>query len=419
MTLSAHWVRGWLERPDDVVLVDGGDGWTLPGAAIEAATRDLAGRIAAAGVGAGDRVLLSRAPSVETVLAYVAVLRLGAVVVPANTAYTARELAHIVGDVRPVLALVDDAARIDGVPAYGGRLDDLPPAVAATLDASADDDLAMVAYTSGTTGAPKGAMLSHGNLRAGADALVQTWGWTRSDRLLHTLPLFHMHGLGAGLNGSFTAGASVVLSRFEPALVVETASAYGATLYFGVPTMYAKLAEAGRLTGLRGLRLLVSGSAPLDPVLFAQIAAEAGQPPVERYGMTETVMLTSNALDDRVPGSRGAGAARSGGAARGRGSRRGQGPQRVSRVLGATRGDGRGLHRRRLLPHGRHRHGRRRRPPAPRRSRERAHHHRRLQRLPARGRGRPARARVRRRRRGDRRPRRDLGRDGRGVRGAC
>ncbi len=302
MTLSAHWVRGWLERPDDVVLVDGGDGWTLPGAAIEAATRDLAGRIAAAGVGAGDRVLLSRAPSVETVLAYVAVLRLGAVVVPANTAYTARELAHIVGDVRPVLALVDDAARIDGVPAYGGRLDDLPPAVAATLDASADDDLAMVAYTSGTTGAPKGAMLSHGNLRAGADALVQTWGWTRSDRLLHTLPLFHMHGLGAGLNGSFTAGASVVLSRFEPALVVETASAYGATLYFGVPTMYAKLAEAGRLTGLRGLRLLVSGSAPLDPVLFAQIAAEAGQPPVERYGMTETVMLTSNALDDRVPG---------------------------------------------------------------------------------------------------------------------
>ncbi|MFC6239385.1 AMP-binding protein [Longivirga aurantiaca] len=302
MTLTAHWVRGWLERPDDVVLVDGDDGWALTGAAMEAATHELAGRLAAAGVGAGDRVLLSRSPSVETVLAYVAVLRLGAVVVPASTAYTARELAHIVGDVRPVLALVDDVSRIDGVRAYGGRLDDLPPGVAVRLDAAVSDDLAMVAYTSGTTGAPKGAMLSHGNLLAGAQALVRTWGWTPSDRLLHTLPLFHMHGLGAGLNGSFTAGASVVLSRFEPGLVVETAASYGATLYFGVPTMYAKLAESGCLAGLRGLRLLVSGSAPLDPVLFGRIAEEAGQAPVERYGMTETVMLTSNALDDRVPG---------------------------------------------------------------------------------------------------------------------
>lgn len=302
MTLTAHWVRGWLARPDDAVLVDGDDGWSLSGAAMQAQTRELAGRLAAAGVGRGDRVLLSRTPSVETVLAYVAILRLGAVVVPANTAYTARELAHIVGDVRPVLALVDDASRIEGLPAYGDRLEDLPGAIEAVLDACHDDALAMVAYTSGTTGQPKGAMLSHGNLLAGAQALVQAWGWSGTDRLLHTLPLFHLHGLGAGLNGSFTAGGSVVLSRFDPALVVETASAYGATLYFGVPTMYAKLAEAGLLQGLRGLRLLVSGSAPLDPMLFARIAAETGQRPVERYGMTETVMLTSNSLDDRVPG---------------------------------------------------------------------------------------------------------------------
>jgi malonyl-CoA/methylmalonyl-CoA synthetase len=302
VTLSAHWVRGWLERPDDVVLVDGGDGWTLTGAAIESATRELAGRLAAAGVQPGDRVLLSRSPSVETVLAYVAILRLGAVVVPANTAYTARELAHIVGDVRPVLALADDASRIEGLPAYGDRLEDLPGAIEVVLDASDDGDLAMVAYTSGTTGQPKGAMLTHGNLLSGAQALVQAWSWTRTDRLVHTLPLFHMHGLGAGLNGSFTAGGSVVLSRFDPALVVESLAAYGATLYFGVPTMYAKLADAGQLAGLRGLRLLVSGSAPLDPALFARIAEEAGQPPVERYGMTETVMLASNLLDDRVPG---------------------------------------------------------------------------------------------------------------------
>jgi len=301
VTLTAAWVRGWLSRPDAEVLVDAATGSTLTGAGIEAATRELAGRIAAAGVLPGDRVLLSRAPSVGTVLAYVAVLRLGAVVVPASTAYTARELAHIVGDVRPALALVDDAARIEGVPVYDD-LDALPAALEPALDAAAVDDLAMVAYTSGTTGTPKGAMLTHANLLAGAQALVQEWEWTQRDRLVHTLPLFHMHGLGAGLNGSFTAGASVVLARFDPTGVVEAASAYGATLYFGVPTMYAKLAEAGRLGGLRALRLLVSGSAPLDPVLFERIAAEAGQPPVERYGMTETVMLTSNALDDRVPG---------------------------------------------------------------------------------------------------------------------
>jgi malonyl-CoA/methylmalonyl-CoA synthetase len=301
VTLTATWARGWLGRPDAAVLVDAADGRTLTGAGIEAATRELAGRLAAAGAGAGDRVLLSRAPSVETVLAYVAILRLGAVVVPANTAYTARELAHIVGDVRPVLALVDDASRVEGAAAYDD-LSALPAPLEPALDAAASDDLAMVAYTSGTTGAPKGAMLSHGNLLAGAQALVEAWAWTPGDRLVHTLPLFHMHGLGAGLNGSFTAGASVVLTRFDPALVVEAVSTYGATMYFGVPTMYAKLADAGRLAGLRGLRLLVSGSAPLDPVLFDRIAAESGQPPVERYGMTETVMLTSNAIDDRVPG---------------------------------------------------------------------------------------------------------------------
>ncbi|MGD9955589.1 MAG: AMP-binding protein [Candidatus Nanopelagicales bacterium] len=301
MTLTATWVRTWLSRPDVTVLVDAAGGSTLDGAGIEVATRALAGRLAACGVRPGDRVLLSRDPSIGTVLAYVAILRLGAVVVPANTAYTARELAHIVGDVRPVLALVDDRSRIAGVPAYDD-LDALPAPADAVPDAAHAEDLAMVAYTSGTTGAPKGAMLSHGNLLAGAQALVQAWGWTAQDRLVHTLPLFHMHGLGAGINGSFTAGASVVLTRFDPAGVVGAAAAYDATMYFGVPTMYAKLAEAGRLDGLRGLRLLVSGSAPLDPLLFERIAAEAGQPPVERYGMTETVMLTSNALDDRVPG---------------------------------------------------------------------------------------------------------------------
>ena len=304
MTLTSAWVRGWLDRPDDAVLVDAATGTTLTGSMLEAATRAAAARLAAAGVTAGDRVLLSCPPSVATVLAYVAILRLGAVVVPANTAYTSAELDHIVGDVRPTLGVVDDPARVPGLRATTVDLAALPEGADVVLDASGDDDLAMVGYTSGTTGRPKGAMLSHGNLLAGARALVEAWGWTRADRLVHALPMFHMHGLGAGLNGSFTAGASVVVvPKFEPEAVVAAAHDHAATMFFGVPTMYTKLAEAGALQALSGLRLLVSGSAPLDPVLFERVAAEAGQAPVERYGMTETMMLCSNTLERRVPGA--------------------------------------------------------------------------------------------------------------------
>lgn len=303
MTLTSAWRARWDEHPQRVVLVDAGSGRTLTGADVLRLTGVAAARLHAAGVRAGDRVLLSCAPSVQTVLAYVAVLRLGAVVVPANTAYTAGELEHIVGDVRPAAAVLDDAARAPaGLATLTGEelCADAAPDLALVehlLDASSADDLALIAFTSGTTGRPKGAMLSHGNLLAGAEALVEAWEWTPHDRLLHTLPMFHMHGLGAGINGSLTAGASmVVLPRFAPPAVIEAVAAYDVTMFFAVPTMYALLRAADALPGLRGLRLLVSGSAPLDPVLFADVAALAGQAPVERYGMSETVMLTSNPL---------------------------------------------------------------------------------------------------------------------------
>ncbi|MBI1378002.1 MAG: AMP-binding protein [Frankiales bacterium] len=303
MGLTSAWTAHWRARPDATVLVDAADGVRLDGAAMLRETAAAAARLHAAGVRPGDRVLLSCSPGASTVLAYVAVLRLGAVVVPANTAYTRPELEHVVGDARPVLAVVDDPARVPlppervltadrlaGVPDAGGT--DAPG-----LDRAGDDALAMIGYTSGTTGRPKGAMLDHGNLRAGAEALVSAWGWTPSDRLVHALPMFHMHGLGAGVNGTLTAGASmVVLPRFEPAAVLDAVRDHAATMFFGVPTMYARLRDADTLPGLAGLRLLVSGSAPLDPVLFHDVARLAGQPPVERYGMTETVMLTSNPL---------------------------------------------------------------------------------------------------------------------------
>jgi malonyl-CoA/methylmalonyl-CoA synthetase len=306
VSLTAGWAARWRDEPDRVVLVDAQFGTACSAADLETLSAVVAHVLSALGVRPGDRVVLSCAPSVETVFAYVGILRLGAVVVPANTAYTSAELAHIVHDVRPVTAVVDDPDRFPGLPIAArttalarrtpialGLVHDVP----LDLDATGDDGAAMIAFTSGTTGRSKGAVLSHGNLRAGAEALVDAWGWTPDDRLVHALPMFHMHGLGAAINGSLTAGASmVVLPRFDPAAVVDAAAEHDATMFFGVPTMYARLRDTGHLAELSGLRLLVSGSAPLDPALFQAIAASTGQAPIERYGMSETVMLTSNPL---------------------------------------------------------------------------------------------------------------------------
>ena len=301
MSLTDGWAARWAADPGRVVLVDAATGSTVTAGDLAARTASAARRLHVAGVRPGDRVLLSCAQSLDTVVAYAAILRLGAVVVPANTAYTPGELGHIVADVRPALGLLDDPDRATGLPLGAHRVDLATLPVEAEhpepLDVAADTDPAMVAYTSGTTGRPKGAVLSHGNLRAGAEALVEAWGWTPDDRLVHALPMFHMHGLGAAINGSLTAGAStVVLPRFDPAAVVDAVSAYGATMFFGVPTMYARLRDTGHLPAMAGLRLLVSGSAPLDPALFQAISAQTGQSPIERYGMSETVMLTSNPL---------------------------------------------------------------------------------------------------------------------------
>jgi malonyl-CoA/methylmalonyl-CoA synthetase len=299
VSLTAPWAAHWTRAADQVVLIDAVDGTAYDGADVMRRTAAAATALTTMGVRRGDRVVLSCGPSPATVLVYAGILRLGAVVVPANTAYTAPELAHIVDDVRPLVAVVDDLGRVPaGVRAVQPQdlvrgADGDPP----ELDTAGGDDLAMLAFTSGTTGRPKGAMLSHGNLRAGAEALVQAWGWSRHDRLVHALPMFHMHGLGAAVNGSFAAGGSlVVLPRFSPDGVVDAVTAYDATMFFGVPTMYAMLRDADALSGLTSLRLLVSGSAPLDPGLFADVARESGQAPLERYGMSETVMLTSNPL---------------------------------------------------------------------------------------------------------------------------
>jgi malonyl-CoA/methylmalonyl-CoA synthetase len=271
---------------------------------IEAASRRVAGRLLDMGLRAGDRMLFNAEASAGLVIAHVAALRAGLVVVPANTAYRQRELSHIVSDCRPVAAFVDDkeragwirATKDDEIRLVGPDLDEPSrPAESGTLDTSAPDDPALVSYTSGTTGAPKGAVLTHANLLAGSEAVALAWRWSASDRLVLALPLYHAHGLCVGLHGTLLTGASaVLLARFDAVGVLDAADRHGATLFFGVPTMYHRLAQSARVGELGRLRLCVSGSAPLPAELHGHLARAAHQQVLERYGMTETLMNTSN-----------------------------------------------------------------------------------------------------------------------------
>ena len=303
-SLPAAWAARWAATPDAEVLFEAGRGWLTAGA-LEEATRRVAGRFAGVGLVAGDRVLFSTATSVELVVAHVAAYRAGLVVVPANTAYTEREIAHVARDARVRAAVVDDVDRARWVRDAGGAdvvvtgpdvdLADAPPP---PLDGVGPDDPAHLGYTSGTTGAPKGAALTHGNLLANSEALERAWRWTAEDRLVLALPLFHAHGLCNGLHGTLLAGASaVLLPGFTVDSVLDAAAEHDATLFFGVPTMYHRLAASARALELGRLRLCVSGSAALPADLHRSLQDDAGVAVLERYGMTETNMLVSNPYD--------------------------------------------------------------------------------------------------------------------------
>jgi malonyl-CoA/methylmalonyl-CoA synthetase len=311
-SLPRSWTRRWASLGDRQLLFDDATGW-ISAAQLEERTRQVAGRLAGAGLSGGDRLLLSAHSSSQLVIAYIAALRLGLVVVPVNTAYRQREVAHVVTDAKPAAALVDDNERAGWVSATSGEEPvvifgpdvDLPPSPAPPLDLAMAEDPALMVYTSGTTGVPKGAPLTHGNLLASAEGVRLAWRWNEDDRLILALPLFHMHGLGVGVNGTLTAGGSVVLRKsFTPDDVLDAAAVHRGTLLFGVPTMYTRLAASDRVDELGRLRLCVSGSAPLPADLFAQIAERSGQAILERYGMTETGMNLSNPYDgERRPGT--------------------------------------------------------------------------------------------------------------------
>ena len=303
-TLPRAWAAHWAADPSRDVFPGVSCG------ALDDATRRVAGRFAAIGLQPGDRVIVSCASSIDLVVAYAGAIRFGLVCVPTNTAYREREIAHVVSDAGPSAAIVDDDERaawirsVADIPIVGPDVA-LPDGPDVDVDTPSPDDPMLICYTSGTTGVPKGAVLSHRNLLAGADAVRQAWRWTPDDRLVLALPLFHMHGLGVGVHGTLLAGASaVLLPGFDVDGVLDAAREHAATMFFGVPTMYARFAASPRCSELGGLRLCVSGSAPLPPDLFERIREAAGQPPLERYGMTETMMLCSNPYEgERRPGT--------------------------------------------------------------------------------------------------------------------
>ena len=309
-SLPAAWVAQWAADPGRAAIGDA-DGW-LRGDELEERTRVVAGRLLGAGLEPGDRVVVSGAATVALVVAHVAALRAGMVVVPVNTAYREREVAQIARDCQPMAAIVDDAD-IGRWVAAASPTDvvvcdttvSLPDHRGLVLDESAADDDAMLCYTSGTTGVPKGARLSHGNVLASPAALRIAWRWEPDDRLVLALPLFHMHGVGVGLHGTLLTGASAfLLPRFDPDVVLDAAREHRASLFFGVPTMYERLVRSPRVNELAALRLCVSGSAPLPAELFAQIRSATGMDVLERYGMTETLMTVSNPYDgERRPGT--------------------------------------------------------------------------------------------------------------------
>ncbi|MCR2810520.1 MULTISPECIES: AMP-binding protein [unclassified Microbacterium] len=268
----------------------------------------------------GGRVLAITDKSVEAIGLYLATLRAGGVFVPLNPAYTSAELEYFIADVRPTIVVSDpsrseEVTRIcDGLPARvlslgsegAGTLasESLTQSATHAVAARASEDLAAILYTSGTTGRSKGAMLSHGNLRANARALCNVWGYSDTDVLIHALPIFHTHGLFVGLNVSFLSKASLILLPTFNAQAVA-ASLPDATVLMGVPTYYTRLLEVPDIADLSShVRLFISGSAPLLSATHHAWRESTGHEIVERYGMTETTMLTSNPIAGaRRPGT--------------------------------------------------------------------------------------------------------------------
>jgi len=281
----------------------------------------LAGVLVARGVKPGDRVAVQVEKSVTALVLYLATIRAGAVYLPLNTAYTLTELEYFINDAEPKLVVCDPGRR-GGVASIAADVG----ATVETLDASGEgslaeaavgmpeafeiasrrgEDLAAILYTSGTTGRSKGAMLTHDNLVSNTLTLIEAWRFTANDVLIHALPIYHTHGLFVATNCVLFSSASMIfLPKFDPDAIMQAMP--GATTLMGVPTFYTRLLQSPHLTrdATAHMRLFVSGSAPLLAETHREWQARTGHAILERYGMTETNMNTSNPYNgERIAGT--------------------------------------------------------------------------------------------------------------------
>ena len=282
---------------------------------LERGTAMIANLLASLDLPEGARVAVQTEKSVEALMLYLAVLRAGYVYLPLNTAYQAAEIEYFIGNAEPSVVVctpknfgwVSKIAFKAGTKNVFTLGDDrrgslleraAPMSDEHAVARRADGDLAAILYTSGTTGRSKGAMLTHGNLLSNARVLHGHWGWRSDDVLIHALPIFHVHGLFVASHGALLAGARMIwLAKFDPRKVIERLPE--ATVFMGVPTLYVRLLAEPSLSrqACAHMRLFISGSAPLLIETFNEWSERTGHTILERYGMSETIMLTSNPYD--------------------------------------------------------------------------------------------------------------------------
>jgi malonyl-CoA/methylmalonyl-CoA synthetase len=308
---------GRASRPGLELVGDDGQLVTLTFGDIEARANRMARELAARGLEAGDRLCVHLPNRVEFIDLFLGCARLGVIFVPMNVLYRDRELRHIIGDAEPKAVVVSSSGDVtypEGSEVWA--VDELSAAAAARpakrLSVPLDGDApAVIIYTSGTTGVAKGAVLSHNNLAANGINVATCWRVTEADRYLAVLPLFHVHGLGNGLHAWLISGCRMrLVERFDYRTAGALFAEFGPTLFFGVPTIYVRLIDpaviaedAARVFGRRA-RLFVSGSAPLAPHVHEAFRARFGHTILERYGMSEALMIMTNPYEgDRRAGT--------------------------------------------------------------------------------------------------------------------
>ena len=296
----------------NAVAVETDDGLQYSWQDLDRATAMVANLLASLELPEGSRIAVQVEKSVEAMVLYLATLRAGCVFLPLNTAYQSAEIDYFIGNAEPAVVVcssgnfgwVSKIAFKAGTRHVFTLNDDRTGSL---LDRAAHhsdqntpverqaDDLAAILYTSGTTGRSKGAMLTHGNLLSNALTLKDYWGWKKNDVLIHALPIFHVHGLFVAIHGALINGSKMVwMSRFEPKRVIARMA--DATVFMGVPTLYVRMLAEPSLTqqAAKNMRLFIAGSAPLLIETFSEWQSRTGHTILERYGMSETAMLTSN-----------------------------------------------------------------------------------------------------------------------------